>query len=1331
MLLFFVKINKYMSVSLIDKSSHDRTQTMKVYSWFYEEPTYYSDNTGLDDDLVIYMSGLTPENETIMTKVVGFKPFVYLHLPERIKWNKAKCQILFDYFKKVLYNKPVEYEMLQKKILLYNEPIKTMFIKFRTSAAAKTFQKKAIKRHNIYGLGTFQPNELKVYEHNIDPIIKFCTVMNIQLANWVHLTETIPTDEVGLDISERKFSKCDIDMVCRWNNVIPYTPDAPPLMTPKYISFDGEMYSSNHNSTLPKKDKDDDVIFHISCAVGRENCPLEDMQLYLFTLFDPLDIKDLDLIDGKIKCNNNNIHTIKCDTEKELLLEWGEFVERENPDIFVGYNTMKFDWDYIIARADKLGIFKKFTSMISRLYNRRIKVGVCKWSSSAYKTQQFNFLDVHGTNVDIMVEVERNYKLPKYSLNVVSEFFLKEKKKDVTAAELFMLYYITKHYLNDAKQNKKFTQPQLDKFKSDVRDIMVLRKTHAETRKYRKELLLATTSTDMLKLIRRAMNITGTYAFKDVILPVRLMKKLQLWTSMEEMTNCMHVPMSYLHTRGQQIKVLAQVYRETFQNGVVIPPNNKDNNMAFQGAIVIDAFPGDYDNVACLDFASLYPSEIIAHNISHDTLVRDDDPISDSECHVLDWEEHRFCKHDTAIRKTKKSKKDIVLCCHHRYRFKKMKMLPDGSRINEGLLPKLLRNLLSTRKKIKWEMFKLEAKMSMQRGEATEEDIISYKKKGIEIIEAGTLSKEQEQMLGVEISVLDSRQLAIKVSANSCYGSLGAKTGFIPFLQGAASVTAMGRFSIIEAIRYIRENYEKAELVYGDTDSAMFRYKDASREEAFELAEQSSKMTSVHLRCKLIGFDMNKKINDKYIYDLTDSDLNDLTDEDKVWYHTYKNTPITFEFENMSGRFLLLSKKRYVTHLINKDGIVYATKKKGVVLARRDNCKYLRDTYENISDGILNREVKRNVILKLYDNIQKLFTCQVPTSNLTIYLGINDVFSYIEKEVIQRNDQTITLYKQLNGNMIDEGVLHDLVAFDYKNTLLNMKFTNLPQSLMALKKIERDDVVQASTKFEYVYVEKEGATHVGEQCEDYSYYLENMDFFRIDRCMYLEKKLEKPITELFNVKYPPILIPYEKHEDKFKRLIDDYSIQNELITDALSKKRTLKSKINYIIECSKKTGPERLDKTHELVNQAYLMKSVEILKQLYKQHNLPSRRQNVPSMQILKGYNVMLMRQIKNKIGKYDRFSMGTIIEVVEIPELSKPNKKVKKYRIIMDSDKLGTESIDVNLQKTFWVEREDITPVYHKDSKMFKQIIKYRVFYRKVVDEINNIFSPFYISDQ
>jgi DNA polymerase elongation subunit (family B) len=66
------------------------------------------------------------------------------------------------------------------------------------------------------------------------------------------------------------------------------------------------------------------------------------------------------------------------------------------------------------------------------------------------------------------------------------------------------------------------------------------------------------------------------------------------------------------------------------------------------------------------------------------------------------------------------------------------------------------------------------------------------------------------------VTVLDKRQLAYKVSANSMYGAMGVKRGYLPFLPGAMCTTAKGRQSIEKAAKHL-QNVHKAKLVYGDS----------------------------------------------------------------------------------------------------------------------------------------------------------------------------------------------------------------------------------------------------------------------------------------------------------------------------------------------------------------------------------------------------------------------------------------------------------------------------------------------------------------------------------
>merc|ERR1719188_1490545 len=88
-------------------------------------------------------------------------------------------------------------------------------------------------------------------------------------------------------------------------------------------------------------------------------------------------------------------------------------------------------------------------------------------------------------------------------------------------------------------------------------------------------------------------------------------------------------------------------------------------------------------------------------------------------------------------------------------------------------------------------------------------------------------------------SVLNGRQLALKISANSVYGFTGATVGVLPCLEISSSVTAFGRAmidhtkSLVEAEYTVQKGQaHDAQVIYGDTDSVMVRFGTESVEEA-------------------------------------------------------------------------------------------------------------------------------------------------------------------------------------------------------------------------------------------------------------------------------------------------------------------------------------------------------------------------------------------------------------------------------------------------------------------------------------------------------------------
>lgn len=134
----------------------------------------------------------------------------------------------------------------------------------------------------------------------------------------------------------------------------------------------------------------------------------------------------------------------------------------------------------------------------------------------------------------------------------------------------------------------------------------------------------------------------AVYCLKDAYLPQRLMDKLMCFINYTEMARVTGVPFNYLISRGQQIKVVSQLFRKAQAEGYVVPALKSEGVQYFQlpslfihgltchegsdeqyeGATVIEPTKGYYDvPITTLDFASLYPSIMMAHNLCYTTLL--------------------------------------------------------------------------------------------------------------------------------------------------------------------------------------------------------------------------------------------------------------------------------------------------------------------------------------------------------------------------------------------------------------------------------------------------------------------------------------------------------------------------------------------------------------------------------------------------------------------------------------------------------------------------------------------------------------------------------------
>jgi DNA polymerase delta subunit 1 len=377
--------------------------------------------------------------------------------------------------------------------------------------------------------------------------------------------------------------------------------------------------------------------------------------------------------------------------------------------------------------SDAKSILSLF-SQWGRIRNARAKMRDTMFESSAYGRRANVETTVEGRVIfDMFPYMLRNHKLSSYSLNAVCAEYLGQQKEDVHHS-----------IISDLQNGSDEDRHRL-----------------------------------------------AVYCLKDALLPLRLMEKLSVLVNYVEMARVTGVPMSFLISRGQQIKVYSMLLRKCRKEKLVVPTLKKSANpsgdIGYEGATVLDPIKSYYEiPIATLDFASLYPSIMQAYNLCYSTLVNSADVAK------LDPSQY------------KKSENGYYFV---------------HSSVKKGVLPSILDELLSARKRAKKDM----------KNAPTE----------------------------FERAVQNGRQLALKVSANSVYGFTGAAVGQLPCLPIAAAVTSYGRHLLERTKEFVESTFTQANgyqhnavVVYGDTDSVMVKFGTTTIAETFPLAEEAAKKCS-------------------------------------------------------------------------------------------------------------------------------------------------------------------------------------------------------------------------------------------------------------------------------------------------------------------------------------------------------------------------------------------------------------------------------------------------------------------------------------------------------
>jgi DNA polymerase elongation subunit (family B) len=545
----------------------------------------------------------------------------------------------------------------------------------------------------------------------------------------------------------------------------------------------------------------------------------------------------------------------ECETERDLLAAWGEWIQEVNPDIMVGYNIFGFDEKYVWDRMIELGLCKEGRAAgagaprkataghvepsfagFTRLQDQggAFKLEKKFLSSSALGDNTMYLWTTPGRlRIDLYHHVKRKQVLPSYKLDAVCATFLSGKltglerriqdgnwllltkqKGDARVGRSVVLLDELGEELSEKLEIVEIVKEGLvvrgmDEFEGSADDAVqwaVVKDDVSPAEIFR---LHRGSDADRARV--------AAYCIQDCELVVELYKKLDVFNEAMSMANVCSVPVTYIFTRGQGIKIESLIFKDCYERGQVVEvlpsapfrgdgATDPDEDGAagqddsYEGAIVLDPVAGMYFDapVGVCDFASLYPSTIISENISYDSLVWvkefDLKGVEGAPAFTSEWGEAplpagwRYTDISFDIlrpdpedkRKHPVNKKMGTRVCRYAQ--------PPGD--GKSTLPQIVQKLLSMRK--------TKRKMA-------EKENDPFRK-----------------------ALLDAEQLAYKLTANSLYGQLGSGTFKVRLQHLAASVTAYGRKQILFAKDAIEKFYgpaagnplccaSGAEVVYGDS----------------------------------------------------------------------------------------------------------------------------------------------------------------------------------------------------------------------------------------------------------------------------------------------------------------------------------------------------------------------------------------------------------------------------------------------------------------------------------------------------------------------------------
>jgi len=521
---------------------------------------------------VVRLWGVLPDGESVLVRERFFRPYFYVEAPPVM--DATPMEKIIERLETYLQQK--NYKWKGGRFVLSSERVRGESIYGYQGALADKGRRSfyrltmALPQYVAAARDCFEngnalvvTNPLRTYEANVPFELRYMIDKRLNGCQWFKLR---PNQYRVVEMTELRESRCALEI-----ELIPGTGSLEPLdMTThgsvaqmRTLSFDIEVCNV-HASGFPSPEDSPSIMICAELDVHGQGS----VHKAAFALRDPV-------TGGGYNCVEGADDTYVYDTEAEMLLAFRTYILWCDPESFTGWNINKFDFTYLAKRAERLGIGDRFMD-ISRVKRKRCWIRKTETTSKAFGTRETNELLCAGRyttdGIDYMQRcVMKKYR--SYTLNAIAEALVGDHKLDVDYSQIPLLYHSNR------------TDPP------------------------------GAGDMDRTRLL--------SYCLKDTMLPLVILRKEMAVVNMVEQARVTGVPIKWLLTRGQGVKTFSNILRYKAVDQYV--PSRSPRSFGSRittGGHVEDPKRGFYQYpVITLDFGSLYPSIMRAHNICYSTKV--------------------------------------------------------------------------------------------------------------------------------------------------------------------------------------------------------------------------------------------------------------------------------------------------------------------------------------------------------------------------------------------------------------------------------------------------------------------------------------------------------------------------------------------------------------------------------------------------------------------------------------------------------------------------------------------------------------------------------------